>query len=153
MVHPFLFNCLFELLTQQQSVRVVGGAIGWSSSSDSTSITNLDHLTICPYHFLVHDIHNRLVTSLELERWYYRSLLSWTDLCSVYRTHAGLVFEERDTSILWRFWIALMDDCPDFQSARRQAAEAQNNIFDKSRGVVQIVGHRSSPVPTRSSSF
>lgn len=42
----------------------------------------------------------------------------------------GSFVEERDASIVWRFWTGPTDDCPDRQWARRQAAEAQNHIFD-----------------------
>lgn len=42
----------------------------------------------------------------------------------------GSFVEERETSVVWRFWTGPTDDCPDRQWARRQAAEAQNHIFD-----------------------
>ncbi|KAF8126309.1 glycosyltransferase family 20 protein [Boletus edulis] len=42
----------------------------------------------------------------------------------------GSFVEEREASIVWRFWTGPTDDCPDRQWARRQAAEAQNHIFD-----------------------
>lgn len=32
---------------------------------------------------------------------------------------------------MWRFWTGPTDDCSDRQWARRQAAEAQNHIFDR----------------------
>ncbi|RDB18114.1 putative alpha,alpha-trehalose-phosphate synthase [UDP-forming] subunit [Hypsizygus marmoreus] len=48
----------------------------------------------------------------------------------------GSFIEERDASIVWRFWTGVSPsgpddkDCADRQWARRQAAEAQNHIFD-----------------------
>ncbi|KAH0834220.1 glycosyltransferase family 20 protein [Lanmaoa asiatica] len=42
----------------------------------------------------------------------------------------GSFVEEREASIVWRFWTGPTDDCPNRQWARRQAAEAQNHIFD-----------------------
>ncbi|KAF9241274.1 glycosyltransferase family 20 protein [Melanogaster broomeanus] len=42
----------------------------------------------------------------------------------------GSFVEEREASIIWRFWTGPTDDCSDRQWARRQAAEAQNHIFD-----------------------
>ncbi|KIK93311.1 glycosyltransferase family 20 protein [Paxillus rubicundulus Ve08.2h10] len=42
----------------------------------------------------------------------------------------GSFLEEREASIVWRFWTGPIDDCSDRQWARRQAAEAQNHIFD-----------------------
>jgi trehalose 6-phosphate synthase/phosphatase len=43
----------------------------------------------------------------------------------------GSWIEEREASVVWRFWTGAPDDsCPDRQWARRQAAEAQNHIFD-----------------------
>jgi len=43
----------------------------------------------------------------------------------------GSWVEERDASVVWRFWTGEPDNsCPDRQWARRQAAEAQNHIFD-----------------------
>jgi len=38
--------------------------------------------------------------------------------------------EEREASIVWRFWNGPSDQSADRQWARRQAAEAQNHIFD-----------------------
>jgi trehalose 6-phosphate synthase/phosphatase len=44
----------------------------------------------------------------------------------------GSWIEEREASVVWRFWTGAPDDsCPDRQWARRQAAEAQNHIFDR----------------------
>jgi trehalose 6-phosphate synthase/phosphatase len=42
----------------------------------------------------------------------------------------GSFVEEREASIVWRSWTGPTEDCPDRQWARRQAAEAQNHIFD-----------------------
>ena len=42
----------------------------------------------------------------------------------------GSFIEERDAPIVWGFWTGPTDDCPYRQSACRQAAEAQNHIFD-----------------------
>ncbi|KAJ7693561.1 alpha,alpha-trehalose-phosphate synthase [Mycena rosella] len=43
----------------------------------------------------------------------------------------GSFVEEREASIVWRFWTGeTSDDCGDRQWALRQAAEAQNHIFD-----------------------
>ncbi|KAJ7071405.1 alpha,alpha-trehalose-phosphate synthase [Mycena amicta] len=43
----------------------------------------------------------------------------------------GSFVEEREASIVWRFWTGeTMEDCGDRQWALRQAAEAQNHIFD-----------------------
>ncbi|KIJ64234.1 glycosyltransferase family 20 protein [Hydnomerulius pinastri MD-312] len=42
----------------------------------------------------------------------------------------GSFVEEREASVVWRFWTGPTDDCSDRQWARRQAAEAQNHIFD-----------------------
>ncbi|KAJ7456515.1 alpha,alpha-trehalose-phosphate synthase [Mycena latifolia] len=43
----------------------------------------------------------------------------------------GSFVEEREASIVWRFWTGeTADDCGDRQWAQRQAAEAQNHIFD-----------------------
>jgi hypothetical protein len=44
----------------------------------------------------------------------------------------GSFIEEREASVVWRFWTGLTtDDSKDRQWARRQAAEAQNHIFDR----------------------
>ncbi|KAH7922278.1 glycosyltransferase family 20 protein [Leucogyrophana mollusca] len=43
----------------------------------------------------------------------------------------GSFVEEREASVVWRFWTGPTDDCSDRQWARRQAAEAQNHIFDR----------------------
>lgn len=49
----------------------------------------------------------------------------------------GSFVEERDASVVWRFWTGAIaagpddTDCADRQWARRQAAEAQNHIFDR----------------------
>lgn len=43
----------------------------------------------------------------------------------------GSIIEERDASIIWRYWTGdPLEDSADRQWARRQAAEAQNHIFD-----------------------
>ncbi|KAJ3895267.1 glycosyltransferase family 20 protein [Lentinula edodes] len=42
----------------------------------------------------------------------------------------GSFVEEREASIVWRFWTGPSEDSSDRQWARRQAAEAQNHIFD-----------------------
>ncbi|KAH7882668.1 glycosyltransferase family 20 protein [Phlebopus sp. FC_14] len=42
----------------------------------------------------------------------------------------GSFVEEREASVVWRYWTGPTDDCSDRQWARRQAAEAQNHIFD-----------------------
>jgi trehalose 6-phosphate synthase/phosphatase len=42
----------------------------------------------------------------------------------------GAFVEEREASVVWRFWTGPTDECADRQWARRQAAEAQNHIFD-----------------------
>ncbi|KAF8809892.1 alpha,alpha-trehalose-phosphate synthase [Phlegmacium glaucopus] len=42
----------------------------------------------------------------------------------------GSFIEERQASMVWRFWTGVSGDCPDRQWAQRQAAEAQNHIFD-----------------------
>ncbi|KAK7064651.1 Alpha,alpha-trehalose-phosphate synthase [Favolaschia claudopus] len=43
----------------------------------------------------------------------------------------GAFVEEREASVVWRFWTGEpTDDCADRQWALRQAAEAQNHIFD-----------------------
>ncbi|KAF7310535.1 Alpha,alpha-trehalose-phosphate synthase [Mycena chlorophos] len=48
----------------------------------------------------------------------------------------GSFVEERDASIVWRFWTGeTMKDCGDRQWALRQAAEAQNHIFDRQESV------------------
>ena len=44
----------------------------------------------------------------------------------------GSFIEERQASMVWRFWMAgLPGDTADRQWAQRQAAEAQNHIFDR----------------------
>ena len=44
----------------------------------------------------------------------------------------GSFIEERQASMVWRFWMAGMPgDTADRQWAQRQAAEAQNHIFDR----------------------
>ncbi|CCM06307.1 uncharacterized protein FIBRA_08558 [Fibroporia radiculosa] len=43
----------------------------------------------------------------------------------------GSFVEERDASIVWRFWTDPDEPSSDRQWARRQAAEAQNHIFDR----------------------
>ncbi|KAJ4490133.1 glycosyltransferase family 20-domain-containing protein [Lentinula aciculospora] len=42
----------------------------------------------------------------------------------------GSFVEEREASVVWRFWTGPSEDSADHQWARRQAAEAQNHIFD-----------------------
>ncbi|KAF8153874.1 glycosyltransferase family 20-domain-containing protein [Crassisporium funariophilum] len=42
----------------------------------------------------------------------------------------GSFIEERQASVVWRFWTGEGGDCADRQWAQRQAAEAQNHIFD-----------------------
>ncbi|OSD03743.1 glycosyltransferase family 20 protein [Trametes coccinea BRFM310] len=44
----------------------------------------------------------------------------------------GSFIEEREASVVWRFWTEknVQDHASDWQWARRQAAEAQNHIFD-----------------------
>ncbi|EDR09311.1 alpha,alpha-trehalose-phosphate synthase [Laccaria bicolor S238N-H82] len=42
----------------------------------------------------------------------------------------GSFIEERQASVVWRFWTGETVECQDRQWARRQAAEAQNHIFD-----------------------
>ncbi|KAF8200267.1 alpha,alpha-trehalose-phosphate synthase [Pholiota molesta] len=42
----------------------------------------------------------------------------------------GSFIEERQASMVWRFWTGVGTDHPDRQWAQRQAAEAQNHIFD-----------------------
>ena len=44
----------------------------------------------------------------------------------------GSFIEEREASVVWRFWTekTVEDHASDWQWARRQAAEAQNHIFD-----------------------
>ncbi|KAF8636145.1 hypothetical protein AX17_003758 [Amanita inopinata Kibby_2008] len=42
----------------------------------------------------------------------------------------GSFVEEREASVVWRYWTGQSNDCSDRQWARRQAAEAQNHIFD-----------------------
>jgi trehalose-6-phosphatase len=43
----------------------------------------------------------------------------------------GSFIEERAASTIWWFWTGPIKDSADRQWARRQAAEAQNNIFDR----------------------
>jgi len=42
----------------------------------------------------------------------------------------GSFIEEREASMVWRFWTGETMDHPDRHWAKRQAAEAQNHIFD-----------------------
>ncbi|KAG1773693.1 glycosyltransferase family 20 protein [Suillus placidus] len=61
--------------------------------------------------------------------------LTWKGLCVEILNYftertPGSFVEEREASIVWRFWTGPTDDCSDRQWARRQAAEAQNHIFD-----------------------
>jgi trehalose-6-phosphatase len=43
----------------------------------------------------------------------------------------GSYIEEREATIVWRFWCGRAEDAADRQWALRQAAEAQNHIFDR----------------------
>lgn len=43
----------------------------------------------------------------------------------------GSFVEEREASIVWRFWTNQSDSQAERQWARRQAAEAQNHVFDR----------------------
>jgi len=43
----------------------------------------------------------------------------------------GSFIEERQASMVWRFWTGVGGDSADRQWAQRQAAEAQNHIFDR----------------------
>ncbi|KAG1750509.1 glycosyltransferase family 20 protein [Suillus paluster] len=61
--------------------------------------------------------------------------LTWKGLCVEILNYftertPGSFVEEREASVVWRFWTGPTDDCSDRQWARRQAAEAQNHIFD-----------------------
>ncbi|KAI5117721.1 hypothetical protein M0805_006207 [Coniferiporia weirii] len=61
--------------------------------------------------------------------------LSWKALCLEMLQYfcertPGSFVEEREASIVWRFWTNQSDSAADRQWARRQAAEAQNHIFD-----------------------
>ncbi|KAG1873862.1 glycosyltransferase family 20 protein [Suillus subluteus] len=61
--------------------------------------------------------------------------LTWKGLCVEILNYftertPGSFVEEREASVVWRFWSGPTDDCSDRQWARRQAAEAQNHIFD-----------------------
>ncbi|KAG1793553.1 glycosyltransferase family 20 protein [Suillus plorans] len=61
--------------------------------------------------------------------------LTWKGLCVEILNYftertPGSFVEEREASVVWRFWTGPTDDCADRQWARRQAAEAQNHIFD-----------------------
>ncbi|KAI0789217.1 glycosyltransferase family 20 protein [Abortiporus biennis] len=42
----------------------------------------------------------------------------------------GSFIEEREASVVWRYWAGPPNSSSDWQWARRQAAEAQNHIFD-----------------------
>lgn len=61
--------------------------------------------------------------------------LTWKSLCVEILNYftertPGSFVQEREASVVWRFWTGPTDDCSDRQWARRQAAEAQNHIFD-----------------------
>ncbi|KAF7306516.1 Alpha,alpha-trehalose-phosphate synthase [Mycena indigotica] len=62
--------------------------------------------------------------------------LTWKSACAEILNYftertPGSFVEERDASIVWRFWTGeTMKDCGDRHWALRQAAEAQNHIFD-----------------------
>lgn len=59
----------------------------------------------------------------------------------------GSFVEEREASIVWRYWTGAVDESsPARQWARRQAAEAQNHIFDSlgERYGLRIIPGRSS---------
>ncbi|EIN05673.1 hypothetical protein PUNSTDRAFT_145633 [Punctularia strigosozonata HHB-11173 SS5] len=61
--------------------------------------------------------------------------LSWKTSCMEilqYFTERtpGSYIEEREASVVWRFWNGPAENSADRQWARRQAAEAQNHIFD-----------------------
>lgn len=61
--------------------------------------------------------------------------LTWKGLCVEILNYftertPGSFVEEREASVVWRFWTGPTDDSSDRQWARRQAAEAQNHIFD-----------------------
>lgn len=62
--------------------------------------------------------------------------LSWKPLCMELLNYftertPGSFVEEREASVVWRFWSGPPDESSgDRQWARRQAAEAQNHIFD-----------------------
>jgi trehalose 6-phosphate synthase/phosphatase len=62
--------------------------------------------------------------------------LTWKGLCVEILNYftertPGSFVEEREASVVWRFWTGPTDDSSDRQWARRQAAEAQNHIFDR----------------------
>ncbi|KAG1751825.1 hypothetical protein EDB19DRAFT_1673857 [Suillus lakei] len=64
--------------------------------------------------------------------------LTWKGLCVEILNYftertPGSFVEEREASIVWRFWTGPTDDCSDRQWVRRQATEAQNHIFDSPR--------------------
>ncbi|KAJ3496620.1 hypothetical protein NLJ89_g10458 [Agrocybe chaxingu] len=61
--------------------------------------------------------------------------LSWKSSCLEILNYftertPGSFIEERQASMVWRFWTGETMDHPDRQWAQRQAAEAQNHIFD-----------------------
>ncbi|KAG7091994.1 hypothetical protein E1B28_008381 [Marasmius oreades] len=63
--------------------------------------------------------------------------LTWKNICSEMLNYftertPGAYVEEREASVVWRFWSPqeLDDRRPDCLWARRQAAEAQNHVFD-----------------------
>lgn len=63
----------------------------------------------------------------------FRTLLRRTRLISSQFTERtpGSFIEEREASLVWRFWSGDVEEVnADRQWARRQAAEAQNHIFD-----------------------
>lgn len=60
---------------------------------------------------------------------------SVSHMCSVHQfteRTPGSFIEEREASVVWRYWTGSDDDpSSDRQWARRQAAEAQNHVFDR----------------------
>jgi trehalose 6-phosphate synthase/phosphatase len=56
--------------------------------------------------------------------------VDWSFMQFTERT-PGSFIEEREASIVWRFWTGSLIDCSDLRWARRQAAEAQNHVFDR----------------------
>jgi len=61
--------------------------------------------------------------------------LSWKGACMEILNYftertPGSYIEQREATIVWRFWTGTSDQASDRQWALRQAAEAQNHIFD-----------------------
>ena len=66
-----------------------------------------------------------------LQMWHFTETLIVFCIQFTERT-PGSFIEERQASMVWRFWMAGMPvDTADRQWAQRQAAEAQNHIFDR----------------------